>query len=299
MGRILEGILIALRAIWSSKLRSFMSVLGNIVAVTSIIAVVSLIQGLNATVTDAIVSEVGRRFLRRGSVRRDAERRGLREGPQQPADHPAGCRGDPEVQPARALGDGREQPDGAGRLPGEAARERQRPGRVGGVRELLLLQRRARPPAQPERSRAPPQRRAAGLGHRRPAVRPGEPARQDHQDRGDPLPRHRRQREEGRDLRPVAGRVRGDSARRVPEALRRAREHHAQREARQPGRRGRGHEGRHRGPADRAPAQAEAEGQLRHVHVGLDPGDLPRRHQRASSPCWSGSWPCRCWWAAS
>ncbi len=59
MGRILEGIGIALRAIWGSKLRSFMSVLGNIVAVTSIIAVVSLIQGLNATVTKAIVSEVG------------------------------------------------------------------------------------------------------------------------------------------------------------------------------------------------------------------------------------------------
>jgi putative ABC transport system permease protein len=59
VGRILEGVLIALRAIWSSKLRSFMSVLGNIVAVTSIIAVVSLIQGLNATVTDAIVSDVG------------------------------------------------------------------------------------------------------------------------------------------------------------------------------------------------------------------------------------------------
>lgn len=59
MGRILEGILIALRAIWSSKLRSFMSVLGNIVAVTSIIAVVSLIQGLNVKVTDAIVSDVG------------------------------------------------------------------------------------------------------------------------------------------------------------------------------------------------------------------------------------------------
>jgi putative ABC transport system permease protein len=59
VGRIFEGILIALQSIWSSKLRSFMSVLGNIVAVTSIIAVVSLIQGLNATVTDAIVSEVG------------------------------------------------------------------------------------------------------------------------------------------------------------------------------------------------------------------------------------------------
>jgi putative ABC transport system permease protein len=59
VGRILEGVIIALQAIWSSKLRSFMSVLGNIVAVTSIIAVVSLIQGLNATVTDAIVSQVG------------------------------------------------------------------------------------------------------------------------------------------------------------------------------------------------------------------------------------------------
>jgi putative ABC transport system permease protein len=59
VGRIVEGIVIALRAIWGSKLRSFMSVLGNIVAVTSIIAVVSLIQGLNAKVTDAIVSDVG------------------------------------------------------------------------------------------------------------------------------------------------------------------------------------------------------------------------------------------------
>src|SRR4029077_16808357 len=36
-----------------------MTVLGNIVAVTSIIAVVSLIQGLNASVKDAIVSQAG------------------------------------------------------------------------------------------------------------------------------------------------------------------------------------------------------------------------------------------------
>lgn len=58
-GQFLEGVSIALGAIWASKLRSFMTVLGNIVAVTSIIAVVSLIQGLNQTVTDAIISEVG------------------------------------------------------------------------------------------------------------------------------------------------------------------------------------------------------------------------------------------------
>ena len=50
MSPLLDSILIALRAIWANKLRSFMTVLGNIVAVTSIITVVSLIQGLNATV---------------------------------------------------------------------------------------------------------------------------------------------------------------------------------------------------------------------------------------------------------
>ncbi len=54
-----ESAILALQAIWTNKLRSFLTVLGNIVAVTSIIAVVSLIQGLNASVEDAIVSEVG------------------------------------------------------------------------------------------------------------------------------------------------------------------------------------------------------------------------------------------------
>jgi putative ABC transport system permease protein len=54
-----EAVGIALTAIWASKLRSFLTVLGNIVAVTSIIAVVSLIQGMNLAVSDAIVSEVG------------------------------------------------------------------------------------------------------------------------------------------------------------------------------------------------------------------------------------------------
>ncbi len=38
MNKIFESAMIALDAIWSAKLRSFMTVLGNIVAVTSIIA---------------------------------------------------------------------------------------------------------------------------------------------------------------------------------------------------------------------------------------------------------------------
>jgi putative ABC transport system permease protein len=59
MNQILDAITIALQSIWANKLRSFMMVLGNIVAVTSIIAVVSLIQGMNGYVADAITRDVG------------------------------------------------------------------------------------------------------------------------------------------------------------------------------------------------------------------------------------------------
>jgi len=59
VNQIFESAKIALASIWGSKLRSFMTVLGNIVAVTSIIAVVSLIQGLNASVKQAIEGQSG------------------------------------------------------------------------------------------------------------------------------------------------------------------------------------------------------------------------------------------------
>jgi len=59
MGQIYESIRIALQAIWANKLRSFMTVLGNVVAVTSIVTVVTLIQGMNSMVSTAIVSDVG------------------------------------------------------------------------------------------------------------------------------------------------------------------------------------------------------------------------------------------------
>ena len=48
----------ALQAIWANKLRSFLTVLGNIVAVTSIIAVVTLIQGMNAYVTEEFAGQI-------------------------------------------------------------------------------------------------------------------------------------------------------------------------------------------------------------------------------------------------
>jgi putative ABC transport system permease protein len=56
---ILEAIRVALEAIWAAKLRSAFTILGNIVAVTSIIAVVALVRGMDTKVTDAIVSEAG------------------------------------------------------------------------------------------------------------------------------------------------------------------------------------------------------------------------------------------------
>src|SRR3954447_5134565 len=59
MQTFLIGVRVAIVAIWTAKLRSFMTVLGNIVAVTAIIAVVSLIQGLNASVKAAILSQAG------------------------------------------------------------------------------------------------------------------------------------------------------------------------------------------------------------------------------------------------
>lgn len=59
MYQLFESIKIALAAVWANKLRSFLTVLGNIVAVTSIIAVVSLVQGIDDYVSDAIVSDLG------------------------------------------------------------------------------------------------------------------------------------------------------------------------------------------------------------------------------------------------
>ena len=57
MHQFLEAAAIALQAIWANKLRSFLTVIGNVVAVTSIIAVVSLVQGLNASVEAEIQSQ--------------------------------------------------------------------------------------------------------------------------------------------------------------------------------------------------------------------------------------------------
>ena len=59
MNQFIEAAVLALQAIWEYKLRSFLTVLGNIVAVTSIIAIVSLVEGMNEYVTTAVLASVG------------------------------------------------------------------------------------------------------------------------------------------------------------------------------------------------------------------------------------------------
>ncbi|MCC7009345.1 MAG: ABC transporter permease [Acidobacteria bacterium] len=84
MGQFLEAATIALQAIWTNKLRSLLTVLGNVVAVTSIIAVVSLVQGLNASVTDAIQSEFAADSFsvrRRGLTQTDEENQRAESNP--------------------------------------------------------------------------------------------------------------------------------------------------------------------------------------------------------------------------
>ena len=84
MNQFYEAAKIALGAIWSNKLRSFLTVLGNIVAVTSIIAVVSLVQGMNGYVTTAILSGVGAdnfTIQRMPVVRSEADEERVRNNP--------------------------------------------------------------------------------------------------------------------------------------------------------------------------------------------------------------------------
>jgi putative ABC transport system permease protein len=84
VNQFFEAAKIALGAIWSNKLRSFLTVLGNIVAVTSIIAVVSLVQGMNGYVTTAILSGVGAdnfTIQRMPIVRSEADEERVRNNP--------------------------------------------------------------------------------------------------------------------------------------------------------------------------------------------------------------------------
>ena len=54
---LLEGVLIAFEALWSNKLRTVLTLLGNIVGVMSVIAVVSIIDGMNEYIRTEVADE--------------------------------------------------------------------------------------------------------------------------------------------------------------------------------------------------------------------------------------------------
>ena len=158
MNQFLEAVGIALNAIWTNKLRSFLTVLGNIVAVTSIIAVVSLIQGMNAYVTDAIVSDVGADTftIQRTPVVRSADDEDrVRSNPRMTVQDGDAVRRFSENVNAVAA-----QANNDARIAYQdvAARLGAGPGRVARLHLLLDLQRRARPADQPDRGRPQPGR---------------------------------------------------------------------------------------------------------------------------------------------
>ena len=152
MNKIFESALIALDAIWSAKLRSFMTVLGNIVAVTSIIAVVSLIQGLNASVKSAILNQAGAdsfNIQQFPITRSDEEFEKVRGNPRISMDDMRAIRRyNSDLIAAR---DGRFQRPRPRHLSRQVDRQHAGPGRVAGVRQLLQLRRRARPPDESDR----------------------------------------------------------------------------------------------------------------------------------------------------
>ena len=54
---LLEGVLVALEALWANKLRTVLTLLGNIVGVMSVIAVVSIIDGANSYIENEVAGE--------------------------------------------------------------------------------------------------------------------------------------------------------------------------------------------------------------------------------------------------
>ena len=79
-----EMVRVALNAIQANKLRSLLTITGNVVAVASIVTLVSLIEGISDEVKDVIVSEVGAdAFIieRRGLILSEEDREKARNNP--------------------------------------------------------------------------------------------------------------------------------------------------------------------------------------------------------------------------
>ncbi|MBI3271941.1 MAG: ABC transporter permease, partial [Planctomycetes bacterium] len=72
---IFEAMLIALRTMWANKLRTLLTVLGNIIAVAALVLVVAFMQGMNREITRAILARGADTFTieRWGPLRSEEE----------------------------------------------------------------------------------------------------------------------------------------------------------------------------------------------------------------------------------
>ena len=289
------------QAIWTNKLRSFLTVLGNIVAVTSIIAVVSLIQGMNALRhRHASSPDVGAdnfTIQRMPVVRTEADEERVRNNPRITTDG-RGC--GPAVQRQRRGGRGAGLLGRERQLRRRAARGRAGPRRVARLRLFLDVRRRARPADQPGRNRraTAPSRSWAGTPPTSCSARP-HPLDKIDQDRRrctSAWSASARRRDRSSATRRTISRS-SRSARSsklfgsrpfglqllvkptIPELVKAAMDDAT------------------RGAAHRAPAAAERAGQLRDVHVRHAPRASTHAPRAASSPCWSAS--SRCRWSSA
>ena len=301
MNKIFESAMIALDAIWSAKLRSFMTVLGNIVAVTSIIAVVSLIQGLNASVKSAILNQAGAdsfNIQQFPITRSDEEFEKVRGNPRISMDDMRAIRRYSSDLIAGVMADS----SGRGRV---TYRDKSIDNmQVQGVSPEYVNfssfdAERGRLMSPTEVESARPVTVIGWQTADRLFGSDVDPIDKIDPDRRGPLPRRRRQRQARLAARPDAGRVRDHPARPVPDDLRIAPLAVAERPAARPGADRAGDRRGDRRAARGAAPQAEAAGQLRRVHRPTRSSTSTTRRPTASSPCWSASSRCRWWSAAS
>jgi hypothetical protein len=217
MNQIFDSIVIALQAIWANKLRSFMTVLGNIVAVTSIVTVVTLIQGMNGMVADALMSGIGAdsfTIQRRPPIFNEDDEERARNNPMITIEEADAIRA---FSPIIASVAAQANRSASVSYRTEEVENAQIQGVTSSYIDFSTFSveiGRMMSPVEVERS----QTRLGACGS---AVRRHQSAGQDHQDRRHQLPRRRRKRAEGFVLRKLAGQLRGDSARGVSTAVRR------------------------------------------------------------------------------
>ena len=214
MSQIFESIRLALSSIWANKLRSLLTLLGNIVAVSSIITVVSLIQGMNATVSDAVMSDLGADTFtidRMGMITSEEEMDRARNNPRVTIEEAEAIeRFSDNIQSVMAQAT-TSAPIAYGNEEIESVRIQGVSGDYADFSTFDAERGRMISPTEIERSRPVGHPR---MGSRRPPLRRRRSDRQGRSHPRRPLPRRRRQRKEGRDLRQLDGLVR----RRFPSA---------------------------------------------------------------------------------